>query len=124
MNAIVMPPSRIPGSNVIRLRKLRTNKNAPTSSTSDTAIWVTTIRRCTEKRSRPPVSPRPPAFIAAAGSVFVARSAGTAPKKAQVKAASPAAKRSTRQSVSTARRTDPLSVESDQTKTRLKNWAR
>src|ERR1039458_3824935 len=63
----VMPPSRMPGSNVIKLRKLRTKSSAATSRTSETEIWVTTIRRCREKRSRPAVTPRPLAFMAAAG---------------------------------------------------------
>src|ERR1039457_3869649 len=43
----VMPPSRMPGSNVIKLRKLRTKSSAATSRTSETEIWVTTIRRRT-----------------------------------------------------------------------------
>src|ERR1022692_1614907 len=42
----VMPPSRMPGSNVIKLRKLRTKSSAATSRTSETEIWVTTIRSC------------------------------------------------------------------------------
>ena len=54
------PSSRKPGSKFIKLRKLRTNRSALTSSTIARAIWSPTRVRWKEKRSRPEVVPRNP----------------------------------------------------------------
>ena len=79
-----MPSCRKPASSVIRLRRLRTNSSAPTTSTSDSATCATTSARRRPKRSRVSVEPRLPAFIAAPGAVPVARIAGTRPNSRQV----------------------------------------
>ena len=47
-----MPSWRNPASSVIRLRRLRTNSSAPTTSTSDSATCATTSARRRPKRSR------------------------------------------------------------------------
>ena len=75
---------RNPGSTVIRLRSVPTNSSAPTTSTSENAICATTRNRRRPKRSRSAVTPRPPAFMAAPGAMWVARSAGASPNSRHV----------------------------------------
>ncbi len=118
-----MPTKATEISKVIRLRKLRTNSRAPTSRTSETAICATTMMRCMENRSRPAVNPRPAPRITDSGCMRVTRSAGSAPKTTQVSAAAEAANNSTRQSSSSGRWIELLSVDNEATSMRLTTCA-
>ena len=89
---------RNPGSTVIRLRSVPMNRSAPTTSTSENAICATTRNRRRPKRSRSAVTPRPLAFMAAPGAMWVARNAGASPNSMQVRRASALVNASTRAS--------------------------
>ena len=79
-----MPSGRKPGCTSSSFCRLRTNNSAPTSSTRENATCAVTSARRRPWRSRPAVMPRPPARIAAAGAIRVARSAGSRPNSRQV----------------------------------------
>ena len=69
-----------PRSTVCSFTKLRINKPAPTSSTSDSATSVTTIALRSRPPLNPPLTPLPESF---SGSTMLRRtvcSAGTSPK--------------------------------------------
>ena len=75
---------RKPSSSPSRLAKLRANRNAATTRTSDTATCATTSAR---RNRRPPASPateRPPLFSASPGLPRDARTAGARPRITQV----------------------------------------
>ena len=112
-----------PASRVTRLRSVRTNSSAPTTSTSDSATWATTRTRRRPNRSRVSVVPRLPAFMASPGAVAVARIAGSRPKSRQVRRASSAMNENTRQSPATSRNTRSFCVASDATSSRDSHWA-
>ena len=77
---------------------VRTNRPAPTTSTSDKAIWRMTIRLPKPKRDSPTIE-RPCSFSASCGWTRVARMAGTVPKSSAVVIATIAVKPSTIQSI-------------------------
>ena len=119
-----MPSWRNPASSVIRLRRLRTNSSAPTTSTSDSATCATTSARRRPKRSRVSVEPRLPAFIAAPGAVRVARIAGIRPNSRHVASRERGGEREDRASRATARRRcGSLSVVRKPTRNRLSHCA-
>ena len=74
------------------------NSSAPTSRTRESATCETTRRRRSPKPSRAVVMPRPPDFMAAPGSVRVARNAGVSPKRMLVRTARLPVNAKTRQS--------------------------
>ena len=117
------PSCRKPASSVIRLRRLRTNSSAPTTSTSDSATCATTSARRMPKRSRVSVEPRLPAFMAAPGAVPVARIAGTRPKIRHVTTPSAAVNAKIRQSSESATKMRLLSVVRNSTRKRLSHCA-
>ena len=108
---------------VVRLRRLRTNSSAPTTSTSDSATWSTTSARRSPKRSRVSELPRLPAFIAAPGAVPVTRIAGISPKTRQVATASAAVKAKMRQSSARFTKIGALSLVRKFTRNRLSHCA-
>ncbi len=114
----------MPGSTVMRLRKLRTKSSAVTSSTMETATWTTTMMRWREKRSRRLLAWPSPLLRAWMGSALEARKAGRVPKTAQVRIATAVAKRRTRQSVWTVSERESFAVESTRIRRRLKICAR
>ena len=118
-----MPSCWNPASSVIRLRRLRTNSTAPTTSTSDSATCATTSARRTPKRSFVSVAPRLPAFIAAPGAAPVARMAGTSPKTTHVSTPSAAVNAKIRQSSVSATKTRLLLVVRKSTRKRLSDCA-
>ena len=65
--AMSMPSWLKPASRVIRLRRLRTNSSAPTTSTSESATCSTTSARRRPNRSRVSVDPRLPGLHRRAG---------------------------------------------------------
>ena len=98
MPATMTPSPWKPGSTLTRFCRLRANRNAPTSSTSESATWQTTSARRTPTRSRPVVRPRPLILRTLSAPIRVAFSAGARPKITHVPIASAAVNPSTRQS--------------------------
>ena len=98
MPATMTPSPWKPGSTLTRFCRLRANRNAPTSSTSESATWETTSARRTPTRSRPVVRPRPLILRTLSAPIRVAFSAGARPKITHVPIARAAVNPSTRQS--------------------------
>ena len=112
-----------PRSRCASAEKVRTNRPAATTSTSDSATCPTTSELPSPTR-RSPATPRPCSFSASFGSTRVARNAGTVPNRITVPIATAAVKPSTRQSSERSRKTVLRLVESWRTSRALPHMAK